>query len=355
MRDALPDLPPLYRPFLEDAAKAANCDQRFLREAVWPTVRHGVCIHDSLFRVLDAEDFPADANMSAGRHVGQDMAAWRSPAIGPAADETGGQEMVRRRKQLIFALATSDSEAGALAALLRANLPDAEVHLRRDAPGDLGLRRPEASLVELFNGGAAGQAVRDFWRRKLAIELYGRTDVYAETCHRLAAAGLIENLDLLDEDLRIDLVALRRPLDRILCDLWACGTERPAFALDPSHAQRIVEPAAYLAEGELGRCLWYATEMAARAAYYRALLRDRPNVTLHWVDLEPLARPTGAAALLTDLGRSVTKETVRIPDPDPVEIAPEAEVDPAIPELISRFPLEARKRAKRFIDRGRRL
>lgn len=351
VRGALPELPPLYRPFLEDAAKAANSDQRFLREAVWPTVRHGVCIHDSLFKVLGAEDFPADAYMSSERHVGQDMSAWRTPAIGSARDETGGRPKVRRRKQFVFALATTDSEVQVLAELLRANLTAAEVHARHDAPGDLGLRTPETSLIELFNGGGAAQAVRDFWRRKLAIELYGTTDIYAETCRRLAVAGLVENLDLLGEDLRVDIVALRRPLERIVQDLVADKGSGRGLTLDPAFPRRIVEPESYLANGEPGRCLWYATEMAARAAYYRLLLRDRPNVRLHWVDLESLARPTGAAALLTELGRPLSRKSVRIAGMPGAE----AEIDPAVAELVSRFPLEARKRAKRFIDAGRRL
>ena len=351
VRGALPDLRPLYGPFLEDAAKAANCDQRFLREAVWPTVRQGVCIHDSLFRVLGAEDFPADAHMPAERHVGQDMSAWRSPSIGSVRDETGRRPKVRRRKQFVFALATTAGEARVLAELLRTNLPNAEVYTQHGAPGDLGLRAPEASLIETFNGGAAGQAVRDFWRRKFAIELYGGSDVYAETCHRLAAAGLVESLDLLDEDLRVDLVALRRPLERILPDLMAGGADGERLALDPVSPQRIVDPAPYLAEGGPGHCLWYATEMAARAAYYRAILRDRPNLKLHWVDLESLGRPNGAAALLTELGLPVARKSLRIPEtPEPVK-----EIDPALAGLISRFPLEARKRAKRFIEAGRRL
>ena len=77
VRGALPPLRPLYRPYLEDAAKTDHCDQRFLREAVWPTVRHSACIHDSLFRVLGARPFPHGASLPQGRHVGQDMAAWR--------------------------------------------------------------------------------------------------------------------------------------------------------------------------------------------------------------------------------------------------------------------------------------
>ena len=77
VRGALPKLRPLYRPYLEDAAKTAHCDQKFLREQVWPTVRHSACIHDSLFRVLGAQPFPPGADLPPGRHVGQDMAAWK--------------------------------------------------------------------------------------------------------------------------------------------------------------------------------------------------------------------------------------------------------------------------------------
>jgi len=82
VRGALPELRPLYTPYLEDVAKAANCDQRFLGEAVWPTVRHSVCAHDRLFRVLNSQPFPPGAVLPACRPGHGGLAAGRHRPAG---------------------------------------------------------------------------------------------------------------------------------------------------------------------------------------------------------------------------------------------------------------------------------
>ncbi len=360
VRGALPALPPLYDPYLNDAAKAANCDQKFLREAVWPTVRHSVCIHDRLFQVLGAQPFPADAILPAGRHVGENMVAWRAPRLGKLTDQTGDTQPQQRRTHFTFAMATTSQEARTLAALLDANLGDAEVHHRHDALADLGCLTPEASLVGHFNTGGNRHPVRDFWRGKFAHHLHGTTPVYAETSHLLAAAGLMENLALLDASLRVDIVILRRPPEQILPDLAsACGAKdgpcSDAIVLDPQFSHRIVEPAPYLASGRLGASLWYVTEMAARAAYYRILLRDRPNTHVHWIGLASLKNAAGAAGLLTALGHPATAESVRLPSGADDVRTTVSGTDPVILGLVERHPLQARKRAMDFIESGRRL
>ena len=211
VRGALPDLQPLYLPYLEDPSKTANCDQRFLRLRVWPTVRQSVCSHDSAFRVLGAVPFPADAVMPPGRHVGQDMVAWKHAGIGCVTDRTNRGGSTRRRDRFIFALTTTSRESRLLAALLKANLSDAEVHHRRDGPGDLGTRTPEASVIGRFNGGGGLRELRDFWRRKFALDLHGPTGTYVETAHVLPLAGVIECADVLESDQRVDIIAVRRP------------------------------------------------------------------------------------------------------------------------------------------------
>jgi hypothetical protein len=356
VRGALPALPPLYGPYLDDVAKAANCDQKFLRKAVWPTVRRSVCTHDRLFRVLGAEPFPADAILPQGRHVGENMAAWRAAGFGTMTDQTGDTHARQRRQQFAFALATTSQEAQLLAALLGANLNDAEVHHRHDAPTDIGTVTPESSLVRRFNTDGNRQSVRDFWRGKFAHHLHGPGPLYAETSHVLATAGLIENLALLDASLRVDIVILRRPPELSLQELTnASSTEAGLFpgviGLDPQCPNRIVEPAPYLASGRLGTCLWYVTEMAARAAYYRMLLRDRPNIHIHWIGLETLKHAPGAPGLLKALGHPAA--AVRLPSE--INGANAVGADPVILGLVERHPLQARKRATAFIESGRRL
>lgn len=67
----LPDLAPHYGPFLQSGIKTFNCDQRFLGDVVWPTIRKHVLVHDSWFRAAGSRPFPANAPSLRGGHVGQ--------------------------------------------------------------------------------------------------------------------------------------------------------------------------------------------------------------------------------------------------------------------------------------------
>lgn len=352
VRGALPALKPLYDPHLEDASKTANCDQRFLREVVWPTVRASVCSHDSTFRVLGAEPFPDGATLAPDRHVGQDMVAWKPPAIGAVTDDSGEPAAIRRRGQLVFALTSTAGEASGLARFLANNLPGADVHDRRDAAGDLGTRTPEASDIERFNRGGRIRDVRAFWRRKFAFDLYGTTATYVETAHILPLAGLIESIDILGSDIRVDLVIVRRPEHRILGELMDESEGPDPVVLDPGPARTIVDPTPYLTEGRLGRCHWYATELAARASYYFHLLSKHPTVRVHWIGFDTLRKPDGAAHFLAALGRPSDVTALRLLD-GPAER--EAEADPAIGAIIERFPVQSRRRALDYLKAGRRL
>jgi hypothetical protein len=52
-------------------------DQHFLRKCVWPTVRQSLLTHDSWFRFLDAQPFPAHADHGLGEqfHVGCNLSS----------------------------------------------------------------------------------------------------------------------------------------------------------------------------------------------------------------------------------------------------------------------------------------
>ena len=72
-------LPPLAR-LLEGFSynlitESRKADQVFLGRVVWPLVKGSCLIHDSLYRVFGAQDFPAGYELPPGRHVGQNDAA----------------------------------------------------------------------------------------------------------------------------------------------------------------------------------------------------------------------------------------------------------------------------------------
>ncbi len=67
----LPDLAPHYAPYLRNDKKTFNCDQKFLGDVVWPTIRRHTLVHDSWFRTDGSHPFPANAPSLQGGHVGQ--------------------------------------------------------------------------------------------------------------------------------------------------------------------------------------------------------------------------------------------------------------------------------------------
>lgn len=67
----LPDLAPHYAAFLRKDTKTFNCDQKFLGDIVWPTIRQHTLVHDSWFHVNGSHPFPKNAPSLPGGHVGQ--------------------------------------------------------------------------------------------------------------------------------------------------------------------------------------------------------------------------------------------------------------------------------------------
>lgn len=66
----------VYNPVTE----SRTVDQLFLGRIVWPMIRHHSLIHDSLFRVFGAKDFPEGAGLPHNRRVGDNDAAFRETA-----------------------------------------------------------------------------------------------------------------------------------------------------------------------------------------------------------------------------------------------------------------------------------
>jgi len=363
VRGALPDLARPARKYLAEVGKTANCDQKFLREVVWPMARQSYMAHDSVFDVLDARPFPRNATLVPGRHVGQDAQFHPKPAAGNLATETAkGRVTLRRpRQRYIFTITPGRSGTAYLAELLRQNAADTEVHHERTGYQNFGVLTPDLSHFTLFNSVGNVAAVRAFWQRKLGGLRYGEAAHYAETSHLLAKAGLIENLSLLGAEADIHLVNLRRDLDQLV---WSFGNRMDfinhgftwAFTLDPDYPRNIADPRTLARFGVLGKCLWYAIEMRARGEYYRRLVADIPNVTFHDVDLEDIIAPAGAEALLTALGMA----TAGVPTiPDKLNAGALALLGPAdrkvLDTMLARLAFDPADMADLYLRAGKRL
>ena len=74
----LPPLQTLLEDFKTTSLANWHLDQWFLRSQVWPTVRQSCLIHDSKFKALGSQDFPAGSELPTGHHVGQN-ASVRKP------------------------------------------------------------------------------------------------------------------------------------------------------------------------------------------------------------------------------------------------------------------------------------
>lgn len=61
----------LKQSFLQTGTPQRTTDQVFLRELVWPRIKHSCLIHDSQFTVLGAEPFPLSGRLPHGQHVGE--------------------------------------------------------------------------------------------------------------------------------------------------------------------------------------------------------------------------------------------------------------------------------------------
>jgi hypothetical protein len=68
---ALPSITSILKKFHPKTQPTRTYDQLFLREEVWPTMRQSCLIHDSIYRVLNAKDFPVWGQLPSQQHIGQ--------------------------------------------------------------------------------------------------------------------------------------------------------------------------------------------------------------------------------------------------------------------------------------------
>lgn len=361
VRGALPDLTPLFPRYLEESTKTANCDQKFLREAVWPIARRSSCLHDSHYRILGARPFPEAAKLPQGRHVGEDASTFPKPALGRwVPGPARAAESARRR--FVFTITTGRSGTRFLTELLAANAGPCECHHERTGFERFGSHTPDASTFTLFNSRGNVREVRDFWRRKFSLLGGGEAPCYIETSHFLAKAGLIENLAMLGDEAEVDVIDLRRdPFDIVWSYANRFGFANSGFtwlfALDPDYPRRIVDPTPMRAHGMYGNCLWYVAEIFTRADYYRCLMKGRPNVRFHGVRLEEITRPQGAASLLRDLRLLREDRPVTLPAKvNQTRAWALGEHERAkVKQLVEAWPFDSAALAEQFLGSGRRL
>ena len=205
---------------------------------------------------------------------------------------------------LIYALTNGSAGTGYLHRFLEANLKGAECHADRAGWLDLGENCPDASHLTRFNTLGNEPSVRAFWRRKLMRDAEARAPVFSDLTHLHAKAGLVENLGVVGPDRRVVLVHLHYDVAPTVwslhnrCDYRNSGFTW-IFGLDPNYRNVIVPSGQFAKFGMAGLAYWYVVEMRVRAAYYKRLIAEMPNVQI--VDLhlgELIAMGDGQRRLL---------------------------------------------------------
>jgi len=220
----------------------------------------------------------------------------------PDSLSRGFRLMARR---LVYSISTGRCGTLFLSNLIRSNLDEAAavVHHERFGFLNFGVHTPDMSHLTTFNTVGDVPYIREFWNRKLRFDRNEQADVYVEVSHVLSKAGLIENLDQLDDSVEIDIIVLTRSIPDVVWsyvnhfDFVNFGFTWP-FTLDPRYPNTILKLRAAQGPSPVGAAHWYVCEMHARAAYYEMLLRDRSQIRFHRIALEDVTRPEGAQRFL---------------------------------------------------------
>ncbi|NNE90185.1 MAG: hypothetical protein HKN23_00915 [Verrucomicrobiales bacterium] len=210
---------------------------------------------------------------------------------------------------LIYPVATGRCGTVFLSKLLELNLPAGEAAVFHERTGfpHFGLNTPDASHFTTFNSIGNAPVVRQFFEQKLRRDLESEPPLHIEISHFLCKAGLIENLDLVENEAVVELIALKRDPFKIA---WSFANRFNffnvgfswLFGLDPRYPNVIVSSEPFHEFGMFGSAVWYVNEMFARMEYYRRLVEPNPQVKWHAVELESIVKPEGAAEFLSTLG-----------------------------------------------------
>jgi len=266
-------------------------------------------------------------------------------------------------KNFIFTITTGRSGTAYLAELLKANLQNAEVHHERLSFLGVSVDSPDASDFTYFNTIGNVKKVRDFWQRKLTNVQQSKSDIYVETSHFLAKAGLIENLSVLldNPDNQVHIIVLKRLPHKIAWSFlnrfdFANTVFTWLSALDFRYHNVIINAGKFAKAGIVGHIYWYIYEMYTRAAYYQIIYKDIQNLHFHEVDLEQIAKTEGASVLLNALKLPMQTELKLPPKTNelPVQVYSEKE-HKIVKDFDEKNNPDYLKIAKNFIAEGKTL
>lgn len=362
VRGAVPGaLRDLMQGYLDDPTKTANADQKYLREQVWPYARTSVVIHDSKFKVLGARPYPGRGVIARDElqlsHIGSNAHLLKEAPACPPRSKSSARP-ISLRKQCIFTIAPGRTGTAFVAELLRSNVPRAEVHHERMGADQFGLHSPDISHMMRFNIEGNVHDIHQFWRRKAALIGSGVDPVYAEISHLLAKAGLMENIGLICQTSRVDIVLLRRDITKTVQSFVARGDFINsglawAFLLDWNYPRRVIDPAPFKDHGMVGRAYWYVAEMFARGEFYRQRLSGLSNLHFHVVELNDVSTEEGALEFMDALNLKLPEAGLALPTAQntrKLQLFPQ--LSQTIEDLVGELAVDPIAEASAFQSRG---
>ncbi len=203
----------------------------------------------------------------------------------------------------VFTVTSGRTGTAYLAECFRYNAP-ADWQVEHEGPffGGFGTFRPDISHLHAYNFNTHSDTIRNFWKRKLTH----LPKNYVETSHINCKAGLIENLDLLDD--RVVVIHLRRNIRDVFFSMAARGSminksDMWMWHLDPEYPMNLTAREVF-ADDMLGNIAWYLLEMETRSQK----MYDQCRCEWLEVQLEKIISPSGLALLLEyfDIAHKVT-------------------------------------------------
>jgi hypothetical protein len=235
----------------------------------------------------------------------------------------------------VFTFTAGRTGTGYLAECFKRNAPESWV-VEHEGPfyGGYGTFRPDISHLHAYNCGQRLEHVREFWRRKFEeLPLH-----YIETAHINCKAGLIEHLDLVDDNVVI--IHLQRAVRDVMKSMIARGAflgkaNMWVWHLDPDYPCNIVDSDDF-DDGPLGNIAWYLVEMEARAKKLRGVSKAR------WIDvkLEEIIQADGLESLLSHFAIPLREM------PEKVNANPDLEFEPDLLLAIDNLSLEVEEAIK---------
>ena len=264
--------------------------------------------------------------------------------------------------RFVFTITPGHTGTTWLAELLGRHLPDCAAYHERLGWGLFGEQTPDLSHLTRFNAFGNIPAIQSFWRRKADHVLGEPVATYVETSHLLAKCGLMENIERFTSHGPVAILCLTRDPVAIVRSMRRRGDmlnkgDQWLWHLDPDYPRKLLAFEFFEPHGYDGVRAWYVCEMATRAAYYRQLLANTPNLRFIDVRVENLNQAASVRALLAELGVSIDAESIHLPprrNPGPPGPDNEA-ADAGMRRLFDGMQFDPERIAAVYIEQGHRL